>query len=291
MIVLNEEKYARDVLTGRRTDVKSIIEKISLISRYNYHVLHKSDDESYISIVKWLEKHQDIFCEQSYSNIISKYVSKAKKLPFYYIESIKITRKEMDVIQQQKNIRYEKLLFVLLCLAKVQKISYGFENNLITYDIRQLFKMARVSVPADDREYILHEFLVNGLIALPKRNDTKCLFVNFVDDTEDDIVLEIKEQDCSDLAYCYLYFIKKGNVFRCAKCKKLTKQNKKFGDICQECREADTSQRTLWCVDCGEEFTVGIKDTQSCRCEECQNKKDKELKAIRNEKYYKSHKN
>lgn len=269
MIILNEEKYARDVLTGRRTDVVSIIEKIDLISRYNYLVLHKNDDESYLSIVKWLEKHHNIFCEQNYSNIISKYIHKAKKSSFYHIDSIKITRNEMNIIQSQKNLRYEKLLFVLLCLAKVQKVSYKFDNNLITYDIGQLFKMARVSVPADAREDILHEFLVAGLIDLPKKIDTKCLFVKFVDKNEDDIALEIKEQDCSDLAYCYLYFVKKNNVFRCAKCKKLTKQSKKFGDICQECRESDGAPRILWCVDCGEEFTVNIKDTMSCRCEKC----------------------
>lgn len=291
MIILNEEKYARDVITGRRTDVKRITQRISLLARYNYHVLHKDDMESYTSIVKWLEKHQDIFSEVSYSNVISKYIKKAKKQPFYNIESIKITKKEMDIIQGHKNVRYEKILFVLLCLAKVQRVSHGFKNNLICYDIPQLFKMARVSVPAGDREYLLHDFLVEGLISLPKKIDSKCMFINFVDEDESDVALEIKEPDCEDLAYCYLYYIKKGNVFRCAKCKKLTKQSKKFGDVCKECREADTSQRTLWCIDCGKEFTVGIKDTQSCRCEECQNKKDKELKAIRNEKYYKSHKN
>lgn len=280
MIVLNEEKYARDILTGRRTDVASIIEKINLISRYNYHVLHKSDDESYKSIVSWLEKHHNIFCEQNYSNIIAKYVAKAKKSPFYHIDSIKITKNEMDIIQSQKNLRYEKLLFVLLCLAKLQKVSYKFDNNLITYDIGQLFKMARVSVPADTREDILHEFLVAGLIELPKKVDTRCLFVKFVDDIEDDIALEIKEQDCSDLAYCYLYFVKKNNVFRCAKCKKLTKQSKKFGDICQECRESDGATRTLWCIDCGEEFVVDNKDTHSCRCAECQNEENKRKKRI-----------
>lgn len=284
MIVLNEERYARDVLTGRRTDVTNIIEKIDLISRYNYHVLNKSEDESYKSIVKWLEKHHDIFCEQNYSNIISKYINKAKKSPFYHIDSIKITRSEMNIIQSQKNLRYEKLLFVLLCLAKVQKVSYKFENNLINYDIRQLFKMARVSVPADMREDILHDFLVAGLIELPKKNDTKCLFVKFVDNNENDIAFEVDEKDCSDLAYCYLYFVKKNNVFRCAKCKKLTKQSKKFGDICQECRESDGSQRILWCVDCGEEFAVNVKDTMSYRCEECysiyRKQKNKEYQKI-----------
>ena len=40
MMILNEEKYAKDVLTGQRDDVKSIRQKIDLIARYNHHVLH-----------------------------------------------------------------------------------------------------------------------------------------------------------------------------------------------------------------------------------------------------------
>jgi len=69
MMILNEEKYAKDVLTGQRDDVKSIKQKIDLIARYNYHVLHKNSDDSYSSIIKWLEKHHDIFSEHGYSKL------------------------------------------------------------------------------------------------------------------------------------------------------------------------------------------------------------------------------
>lgn len=269
MMILNEEKYARDVLTGQRDDVKSIRQKIDLIARYNHHVLCKNSDDSYSSIVKWLEKHHDIFSEQGYSKIISDCIKKAVKRPFYHIESVKITKKEMDIITSQNNLRYEKILFVLLCMAKVQKVSYGFDNGLISYNITELFKTARVSVPVDEREKILHQFLKLELIGLPVKNDTKCLFIKFMDESDDDVVLELNEQDCSELAYAYLKYTGESKVSRCAKCRKLIKQSKKFGDMCKGCKDSLTGMKTIWCVDCGKEFTINKFDSETCRCGEC----------------------
>lgn len=289
-MILNEEKYAKDVLTGQRDDVKSIRQKIDLIARYNHHVLHKNSDDSYSSIIKWLEKHHDIFSEQGYSNIISDCIKKAAKRPFYHIDSVKITKKEMDIITAQNNLRYEKILFVLLCMAKVQKASYGFDNGLISYNITDLFKTARVSVPVDERENILHQFLKLDLIGLPMKNDTKCLFVKFVDEYEDDIVLELNEQDCGELAYAYLKYTGKSKVFRCAKCGKLIKQSKKFGDLCKGCQGSTTNMRTKWCIDCGKEFQIDSRNMTKCRCEQCQHVVDKEKTRQRVQKYRENNK-
>lgn len=279
-MILNEEKYAKDLLTGQNDNVKSIRQKIDLIARYNYHVMHKKSDDSYDSIVKWLEKHHGIFSEQTYSNVISDCIKKASKRPFYNIKSIKITKKEIDIIKSQDNLRHEKILFVLLCMAKQQKVAYGFDNGLVSYSMTELFKTARVSVPVDDREDILHKLLKLGLIGLPIKNDTKCLFINFLDDADDDTVLELNEQDCGELAYAYMKFTGKAKVSRCSKCGKLIKQSKKYGDLCKGCQNSSVEFKTRWCVDCGQEFQVGKFDTKTCRCEQCQINRDKELNRI-----------
>ena len=288
MMILNEEKYAKELLTGQNDTVKSIRQKIDLIARYNYHVMNKKADESYASIVKWLEKHHEIFSEQTYSNVISDCIKKATKRPFYHIDAIKITKKEIETITAQDNLRHEKILFVLLCMAKQQKVAYGFENGLVSYKITDLFKAARVSVPVDERENILHELLKAGLIGLPMKNDTKCLFVKFMDES-DDTVLILSEQDCSELAYAYLHFTGKAKVFRCSKCGKLIKQSKKYGELCKGCQSGTPEMKLKWCVDCGSEFLVNVMNTKTCRCDECQSIKDKEDTRNRVKKYRSSH--
>ena len=272
MMILNEEKYAKDLLLGKNRDIKSAIKKIGYITRYNLHVLGKNDIENYNSTVAWMKKHQDNFEESAYSNSISKAIKSAKKREFYKTDVIIITKNELQTIKSVDNIREEKILFVLLCMAKQQAISIGFTDGLVKYSIVDLCRMARISVPADDREYILHDILMKGLISCPKKNDTKCLKVNFIDnDSEQELVLS--EIDCQELAYSYLKW-KDGKGFkRCRLCGRLMK-SKGNKDICTYCEQSSQDNKHIWCIDCGEEVEISPFDAKTCRCKNCQNVAD-----------------
>ena len=247
MLILNEEQYARDLYDGENADIKSIMTKIRYITRYLIHSEHKSETDAYAETVKWLSKHHNNFDESSYSNVISDAVKGAAKYPFYIIDNIKITQSELDVISSLDNLRAEKILFVLLCMAKHQSMANGFTNGLVKYSITDLCKDARVSVPADDREYILYEIVQRGLLGYPKKNNTQCLIVNFIN--TDEVVLELDEVDCQELAYVYLKWKNDGKGYtRCQKCHKIMKQSKtKPKKYCEDCgKEVQTEQKRLW---------------------------------------------
>lgn len=287
-MIFNEELYAKNLLLGKNTDVKSTVKKIGYITRYNAQVLNKDDIENYNSTVQWMNKHQDNFDENSYSNVIAKAIKGSRKKNFYNVDSIIITKNELNIIASLDNIREEKILFVLLCLAKYQEKIFGFTNGLVKYTITDLCKMARVSVPADDREYLLHEILMCGLIGCPKKNDTKCLVVNFIEENgEQELILG--ETDCLELAYVYLKW-KNGSGFkRCLKCGRLmSSKNKK--DFCPYCEQSPQDATHIWCIDCGGEVEIAERDGQTCRCNVCQKKINRFNKSIRNKKYYESHK-
>jgi hypothetical protein len=247
MLILNEEKYAKDLYDGNNMDIKSVMAKIRYITRYLIHSQCKSDNDAYTETVKWLSKYHNNFDESSYSNLISDAVKMAHKYPFYIIDNIKISQSELNVISALNNLRAEKILFVLLCMAKQQSMSNGFTNGLVKYSITDLCKSARVSVPADDREYILYEIVQKGLLGYPKKNNTECLIVKFIDTSE--VVLELDEVDCQELAYVYLNWKNDGKGYtRCHRCNKLTKQSKtKPKKYCEECgREVQKEQKRLW---------------------------------------------
>lgn len=235
MLILNEEKYAKDLYDGTNQDVKSIMTKIRYITRYLTHSEQKNEDEIYRETVKWLQQHHNNFDESSYSKVISDAIKAASKYPFYIIDNIKITRSELEVISSLDNLRAEKILFVLLCMAKQQSMANGFTNGLVKYSITDLCKAARVSVPADDREYILYEIVQKGLLGYPKKNNTQCLIVNFIN--IDEIALELDEIDCQELAYAYLSWKNDGKGYgKCQRCHKLMKQGKtKPKKYCESC--------------------------------------------------------
>lgn len=247
MLILNEEQYAKDLYDGKNQDVKSIMGKIRYVTRYLVHSKLKSDDDAYKETVKWLKQNHNNFDESSYSNVISDAIKAAEKYPFYIIDSIKITRSELEIISSIDNLRAEKILFVLLCMAKQQSMANGFINGLVKYSITDLCKAARVSVPADDREYILYDIVQRGLLGYPKKNNTQCLIVNFIN--TDEVVLELDEVDCRELAYVYLNW-KNGNkgYTKCQRCGRWMKQSKtKPKKYCEECaKEVQKEQKRLW---------------------------------------------
>lgn len=247
MLILNEEKYVKDLYCGKNQDVKSIMAKIRYVTRYLVHSEHKNDDDVYKDTVSWLQKYHNNFDESSYSNVISDAIKVASKYPFYFIDNIKITQSELEAISSLDSLRAEKVLFVLLCMAKQQSVAYGFANGLVKYSITDLCKMARVSVPADDREYILYEIVQKGLLGYPKKNNTQCLIVNFIN--MDEVALELDEVDCQELAYVYLSWKNKNKGYtRCKKCNRIIKQSKtKPKKYCEECaKEVQTEQKRSW---------------------------------------------
>ena len=235
MLILNEEKYAKDLYDGKNQDVKSIMAKIRYVTRYLVHSKLRSDDDAYKETVKWLKQHHNNFDESSYSNVISDAIKAAEKYPFYIIDNIKVTQLELETISSIGNLRAEKMLFVLLCMAKQQSMANGFTNGLVKYSITDLCKDARVSVPADDREYILYDIVQRGLLGYPKKNNTQCLIVKFIN--TDDVALELDEIDCQELAYVYLNW-KNGNkgYTKCQRCGRWIKQSKtKPRKYCEGC--------------------------------------------------------
>ena len=248
MLILNEKKYAQDIYEGNNNSIKSVLSKIGYITRYFLYVLNQSDDEIYKNTVEWLKANHNNFDEIYYSNLISDAIKKAHKKPFYCIESINISKSELEIISSLDNLRAEKILFVLLCMAKQQAISNGFSNGLVKYSITDLCKTARISVPADEREYILYNIVQKGFLDYPKKNNTQCLIINFIDDN-DGIVLKLDEMDCTELAYVYLAWKNGGKGYtKCQRCNKMIKQSKtKPKKYCEECaQEVVAEQKRLW---------------------------------------------
>lgn len=275
MLILNEERYAASLYDGKNDKVKSVLGKIGYITRYNLYTLGYDDAENYKHTVEWMNKNHDNFDESYYSNLVSDAIKRAHKMPFYKVESIKITQSELDSISSLDNLRAEKVLFVLLCMAKQQRVISGFTNGLVRYSLTELCKLARISVPADDREYILYNIVQKGLLSCPKKNDTKCLIVNCIND-DDDVVLILNEDDCKELAYVYLNWKNNGVGYgRCEYCGKFMKKPKSNPRrFCEDCApivgDVSDDKKVVKCIDCGKIVYVPVLNTKTCRCGLCQ---------------------
>jgi hypothetical protein len=140
--------------------------------------------------------------------------------------------------------------------------------------------MARISVPADEREYILYSIVRHGLLSYPKKNNTQCLIVNFISD--DEVAMNLDEIDCQELAYVYLNWKNDGKGYgQCECCQRLIRKSKKNPQrFCESCSQVvgdvPDDKNVILCDDCGKPVYVSIFDSATCRCETCQANNRKE---------------
>lgn len=294
MLILNEEKYAENLYYGKNNEVKSIVAKIGYVTRYLLHVLKLSNEDNYKQTVEWMRHHHANFDESTYANLISDAVKRAHKAPFYNMDFIEITQSELEIIATLEDIKAEKALFVLLCMAKLQSVSYGFTKGLVKYSLSDLCKMARISVPTEDREYILYNIIQTGLMGYPKKNNTQCLFVNFIN-TDGDVALRLNEDHCKDLAYEYLNWRNDGDGYdRCEFCGKVIKQSKSNPKrYCKECigilGDIPNDVKVIRCIDCQQPVFISVLNTKTCRCDECQKRTNDDQNRERQKRWYDAH--
>lgn len=57
-------------------------------------------------------------------------------------------------------------------------------------------------------------------------------------------------------------------------------KSKASDDICTACSLSSSLTPLIWCIDCGDEVEIPIKDTHTCRCPTCnkQHQRDRNVK-------------
>ena len=289
----NDKSDIEEMIKNKYANKQNPEETIRDLARYNYHVLGMKKEDNYDAIVAYMTQNCEDFYEEMYFKTIYRNIASAKKYKFRDVAPVVITQSEIDKITGLSNIRKEKIAFVLLAIAKYYNNVSADNNNRMYISMSDLYKLARVAIPCKERAEYLHFAYENGILEEHTFVGTNLKIVPFVDNNSDPI-MELREDDYKELAYTYLNY-KNGGYKHCKGCGRLFKMHKSEPGrlYCKECGQGqDTSNfKVIKCIDCGIDVVINTLNTKACRCENCQEIKNKELKSIRNAKYYNSHKN
>lgn len=257
------------------------------LARYNHHIAGMNKEDNYDAILSYMKRNCKDFYEEKYFKIIYRNVASAKKYKFRNVAPVVITRSEIEKIVSLNDIRKEKIAFVLLAIAKYYNNVSDNNNNRMYISISDLFKLSRVAIPSKERAGYLHFAYQEGVLTEHFMVGTNLKIVDFVDN-ESEPVMTLTEDDYKELAYTYLNY-KSGGYRKCRGCGRLFKVHKRSHTqlYCKECGQKEESSefKVIQCVDCGEDIVVGVLNTKTCRCEECQKDVNKEKTRIRVQKY------
>lgn len=237
-IVLDEIKRAEEILKHGEIGSKPTA-TLFLLAKYYRHKENLTRKQTFEKLDDFMQCHYPNYSSALWEDKIEQISKKAEKYLLHEISSISITQKELDQIMALKNLKYEKLLFSMLCSAKFYNEVSEKNNNWVNSGIPELFKTAGVTVKhKNDKFLYLNDLHETGLISFSARNDNLNIKINFIDATAIP-VLEIS--DFRELGYEYLHYLGKGIFIRCTECSRLVlkKSKKDFSTkYCKECAKA-----------------------------------------------------
>ena len=275
MIVLNERIFAEECIRKNNMDGKPFDVLIIIANYYYSHCGFKKDNLSDKLRQFFVNSDSATYLKNQryWDDTIEYIVRNTGNYPLHEIDGVWITAKELETIKQVNSDSYKRLLFTLLCLAKLSKLRNPQNDYWVNNDYKEIFRLARVTCKKDERYRMIGKLHKDGYIEIAKRIDNLSVRVLFVDDKTifDVSAGDLFISDFRELGYEYL-FATGGNFIRCAECGILTRGDKKGNrKYCNSCA-GYTPQRikTIVCVDCGKEFGVDARVSNKSRCNNCQ---------------------
>lgn len=291
---------------------KSNMESILFNLIWNAYYNISEDEQDILQYIEeWMNGKTTIYHLSSYAKTIKKYIKKMKKMPWRDIkDTVKIRKSELDYISSFNDIRKEKVLFCYLAVAKFKDACRKSPTHWEDEGDTVIFKMAKVPIPAKDRDYFINDLIHGDNPAAIKesyKNDDTSKRIDYISDDESDpIVLELDETNYYELAFTYLNWKEDGGYKKCKNCGRLFRVRKNpigkndcnNGELKEEslyCRKCDRSYepkykgkdemsldyepKKIICIDCGKEFCLeNYMAGRTCRCKECQDEADKKAK-------------
>lgn len=234
-VVLNEVKQAEYII-GKGEVGNKPTSTLFLLGKYFRQKENLNKEETFNKLNEFMQQNYKNYNSALWEDIIEDISKKANKYSLREFDFIGITQFELNKISEVANLKYQNLLFTMLCYAKLYNMISESNNNWINADIKEIYRITRVTVKyRNDKFLYLNDLEQMGLISFSNKNDNLNIKVNFVD-MFGEPVLSIN--DFRELGYEYLNYIGKGKYIRCSECDRLTKK---------------TNNKCLYCIKCAKE--------------------------------------
>lgn len=232
-IVLNEVKQAERIINKGEVGNKPT-STLFLLGKYYRQKENLDKEQTFSKLNEFMQQHYKNYNSALWENIIEDISKKANKYSLREIDSVGITQSELEKISEMNNLKYQKLVFAMLCYAKLYNLISKNNNGWINTTIQELFKTSRVIVKRKmDKFLYLNDIEKTGLISFSNKNDNLNIRVNFVDMNGKSIFYI---DDFRELGYEYLNYFENRKFTRCKECLRLIRKTNNKCLYCNDCK-------------------------------------------------------
>lgn len=177
--------------------------ELKILAKY-YYTQSMSLEQIKCRIREFCAKHLPEFNEVKYMNMVNRAAKYAEKNGLFTVSPIHITENELKSIGEIKDLKLEKIAFILLVISKINRQSYIcfwedkkrqiekfnknkpipelFEGYYASGKINSFFKMAKIYMNKQERNATIKTLIDRGLIDMTKSCKYK---INFVDESSE----------------------------------------------------------------------------------------------------------
>lgn len=237
MIVLNEHDWSEAMIQSRTLGRKPY-ETLCRVARYYIDENGYSKKEVRKALEDFLLQCDPDASIPKWDGTLDYAVAHALKYNAIEIDSIPVTKPEMDKINSLGSRQTKRLAFTLLCLSKYWDIVNDNPTHWVNTKDSEIMKMANINTSIR-RQSLLFHFLHNeGMIQFSKKIDNTNVCVTFQSDGE--TVLSVT--DLRNLGYQYMKY--RGEAY----------------SVCENCgitfKMKDIGRPRKYCSDCAAKISV-----------------------------------
>lgn len=201
---------------------------------------------------------------------IDRQIKLLEKYHLIEVDSIGITQSELGTIQKLDKPMLRKLAFTLLCIAKFKNSVNPKNNDWVSCSDKEIFRLANIQKNIVEQSKLFRELRDANLLRFSKIVDNLNVQMLFIDKEGVPVRFIVDFRNLGNQALA-MY---DNSYFKCEKCGLWVCQNKNgTKKYCHNCEKyIPIEKKYITCIDCGIEFLINSKDTESVRCGECYKK-------------------
>lgn len=157
--------------------------------------------------------------------------------PFSFNYLINIYKEEILEIKKLKNNKLEKILFIIICLAKWRNANFIYLNAGSSIKLKDIFDLAQVKATKKQQLAMLHQLTEMGYLQPQLKPLMKCFIPCIVN--EGTLIEAVKIDDAMINMLPILY------MPRCARCGKPFEQHSNRQKYCPECARIVNIEKTI----------------------------------------------
>jgi len=228
-MIFYEKDKAEELLKSGFTSFMNFAD-LSLLARY-FKYMGKNKTQIRKSLIEFCIKFVPDFNEVLSRNRIEGAIKTVDKYGIRFPIDVVVTKSELEIIKGCGNYKRQKVLFVMLVIAKyfkkndtklLPKKSNKFDGCYYANEkITNIFKMAKVNASKKERMNIQYGLQQLGLITTIKSDAFQ---IHFVDDNSDPAITVTDMNKLIDFYPMY-----------CQNCGKIIKNKSKMHNLCKKC--------------------------------------------------------